>query len=1118
MRLVPILIFSILIIGIIPAAVGQTDSIASNVVINEVELNPPGDDSKSIIEWVELYNPTDTEIDLSGWHIASTTVLKKTMTIDSGTTIQPNQFLTFSYLPVWFTDVSESIELRDSQENIIDKTPTLTDLKNDFTSWQRLYDGYDTNSPDDWEFVVSTAGSTNGKLSIQEEVDGVSISIDTDKSQYLFGEAATINGKVSEKVFVYKPYFQPEKIILDITGPSYQNSVTLFPDLNLNYKTTINLQKVLGISEGTYDVSVSYAGASAQTTFSVGTQLVEEIEGEEGQLTINTNEESFIPGQTVTMSATTSDIVQFAGLKFKVIDPNGIEIEQGTLFPNLDANKKAVRGGTLTANPSAQFTTSFFMNTVKPVYGTYRIIGEYSTQQATTTFELVKDEKEEKTISLWTDKDIYSLGDTVKITGRINTVWIPALDLEIVQTKNIAISKKTFEDSGGFAYKETGVVRIAGDGTFSHEFKVPTKETRLGDYRIKVSKDIGEATKSVKVVRDPESFVESKEPLSLSTDKQIYELGDKMIIRGSAAIPVQRSSFEIQPVEIYLTDDKNNQLSIVGLPKEVKVRERGGVDVAYKYTAVPDFSGNYKIETTVNRSFFGEGTYFVNAKYGDLSTRVSFVVDDPAKTGERLTVSLNKDVFGLGEKVTVSGLVPHFVQGNKVEITVIKPNGETDRFSVISENSRFMWSWTIPSLEKQQKIGLNERIIKESNFGIYKIRLSTSSVTKELLFKVSENPLEDTLLKEPLTISTAKKLYKPGEKLKVNGFVQQRQQGTEGLVVPERVSVKILSGKFPHPMIQEGSVYPTQGVYKLTFDLPATVFKDGEYKIQAKYQKNKAETSIVVDDDFEVGGDAKLALNVNFDKEKYHPGDTVRISGKPNKLVFLEQYEVSVIKRSEKTSITCGSFYCGTHVGPVISIRPEPNGSFTYEFKIPDKPSSLGKYETIVDIEFDTVSKTFEVVEKPPEDTGDKILGKKLIEKENRIPDRSIEILTKEKTSDGKDLAPRLVQASLLTPIRGDETDVNMRVTSESGLCVIGQNSDCLIQESTRSKDSIFTTVEIDTIQYKIRYSGPDARLEKFSIQPSKDAFLPDTKWNVDVIKENQVSRLYYKVNYVELE
>ncbi|MCH7876929.1 MAG: lamin tail domain-containing protein, partial [Thaumarchaeota archaeon] len=170
------IVFSIfLLVGILVPAYAQTSS--NNVVINEVDINPPGDDSASISEWVELYNPTDSDIDLGGWEIASTTVLKKTMTIPLGTIIEPGQFLKYQYQSVWFTDSYESVELRDENGIVIDKTPIIADIQNDFTSWQRIYDGYDFDSSDDWKFATSTAGFTNGKLIETQESKELTVTI-----------------------------------------------------------------------------------------------------------------------------------------------------------------------------------------------------------------------------------------------------------------------------------------------------------------------------------------------------------------------------------------------------------------------------------------------------------------------------------------------------------------------------------------------------------------------------------------------------------------------------------------------------------------------------------------------------------------------------------------------------------------------------------------------------------------------------------------------------------------------------------------------------------------------------------------------------------------------------
>ena len=51
------------------------------IYINEVELNPPGNDnSLTVKEWIELYNPNDFDVDLSGWTISTTHGVTVTIT------------------------------------------------------------------------------------------------------------------------------------------------------------------------------------------------------------------------------------------------------------------------------------------------------------------------------------------------------------------------------------------------------------------------------------------------------------------------------------------------------------------------------------------------------------------------------------------------------------------------------------------------------------------------------------------------------------------------------------------------------------------------------------------------------------------------------------------------------------------------------------------------------------------------------------------------------------------------------------------------------------------------------------------------------------------------------
>ena len=1092
-RSIPIVFSIILFVGLLAPAYAQT---ADHVVINEIDLNPPGDDAASISEWVELYNPTDSDVDLGGWSVASTTILKKTMTIPTGTVIKPGQFLTYSYQNVWFTDLNESVELRNQNNIVVDKTPSFSDLKNDFTSWQRLYDGFDSDSSTDWKFATSTAGSSNGKLIETRESEGVSISVNSDKSSYQFGNVAVISGSVSEEVFVVKPIFQPHQIKITITGPNFNKIITMYPDLNLKYKTTLSLHQVLGINEGNYDVSVNYAGATDTTSFSVGYDIIEREIKEEGVLGVTTDNSQYIPGQWVTLLGSSSEIIPFQGMKYVITDNTSKVVSEGNIFPN----------------SKNEFKTRIYLTTVNPGYGTYTVYAEYFDKSTTTSFEVIEDFKEDVPISLWTDKKAYGLTDVVTISGRLNQVFVATLDLEIIQTKQSSITSG-FSSGSDSGFKIIDGLTVKGDGSFTYSFKIPDNVNRLGDYRIKVSQDIGSATTVIHAVKNPEEFVASFEPLTVSTDKKEYEIGDELIISGFVKDPFSNSSYGTGvPVKISISHEDGTPLEITALPSGSKTRLNNGVVVAYDFTAIPETSGTYSLKLDLTRTIFAAGNYVVKSQYLDHTINESFTILNPIDLTDGAVISLDKEVYGLGEVVQLTGVIPP-TGDNSVVISITKPDGSIRKSGALVDNQRFSWSWTTPINEKVQSVKTDERDVKKSNFGVYKIRVATASESRDLFFKVSADPENDSLSKTPLFISTEKSLYKAGEKLKVIGNVLERTRGDEGLVVPDRVHIKVLDGIFPYKQIHESSVYPKQGgAFSSLFELPATVFSEGAYKVKASYLNTSEEITFSVVNDFVFGLDEDVSLLVSSDKSEYFPGDVVVINGKPNKLIYLEAFEISVIKKSE-TEITCGSFICGKNTGPVTSIRPSPSGSFTYQYTIPDKPSSIGIYEATVDADFETKSIRFTVVEKPVVEKPSTV-----IEKENRISEKLISIITEEKTSDDTTIAPRVISGSLITPSRGDESNVNLQVSTETGICIIGSATDCLVKESTRKQGQIYDVVEVDGISLNVRYSGPDVRFEKFSILPASVEFLPDANWNVDVIKDDQVSRFYYKVTYKTLE
>ncbi|MGA9229758.1 MAG: lamin tail domain-containing protein, partial [Nitrosotalea sp.] len=94
-------ILVLLVIGQSYPASGQAVQIANHVVINEVELNPTGDYTKSPLQWVELYNPTSSPVNIGGWSIGATTGLQQTYTISLGTSIASHQYIVYNYVANW---------------------------------------------------------------------------------------------------------------------------------------------------------------------------------------------------------------------------------------------------------------------------------------------------------------------------------------------------------------------------------------------------------------------------------------------------------------------------------------------------------------------------------------------------------------------------------------------------------------------------------------------------------------------------------------------------------------------------------------------------------------------------------------------------------------------------------------------------------------------------------------------------------------------------------------------------------------------------------------------------------------------------------------------------------
>jgi hypothetical protein len=137
----------------------------SHLVINEFEQNPPGDESITGGEFLELFNPTSSAVDISGWTLTTTHGSICKYTIPSGNAVGSGPswwVVTFSAQCIDNYD-PDSLILRDKGGVEIDRTPAEMDAESNTRDWQRVPD-----AGTDWQFRQSTKGSANAPNPVPE--------------------------------------------------------------------------------------------------------------------------------------------------------------------------------------------------------------------------------------------------------------------------------------------------------------------------------------------------------------------------------------------------------------------------------------------------------------------------------------------------------------------------------------------------------------------------------------------------------------------------------------------------------------------------------------------------------------------------------------------------------------------------------------------------------------------------------------------------------------------------------------------------------------------------------------------------------------------------------------
>ncbi len=1138
----------LILIGQTYSALGQVSPIANHVVINEANINPVGDDTKYPIDWVELYNPTSSPVNVGGWTVSATTGLKLVYMIPGNTMLQSKQFMVLTYGPMWFPHAGAVIQLKNSTGSVIDQTPPLTDFQGSGSSWQRMYDGYETGSSSDWVYKTATPGSSNGQLATTTTATSATMTFSTDKTSYIFDDTVKMSGKVSKLVTDIQGY--PLPVILTMAGPSgFQKTFTVYPDVNMLFSTSIKTSQVTGFSEGNYTISASYGSIKTSTGFTLSaTAFVPPPQTAPVTMSLSTDQPSYTVLQPITLNGNVSKVIPLTPVVYKVYDPNSTMIYQGNLYPDSEGHFT-----TYSPYQSHSSASGIMINSITPTYGTYTIIATYGGAKATATFTVVTQQAQTVPLIVSTDKQAYGLGDTVHISGSTqlhglqNSGLSPGL--EIVQSYAASTVRGTVPQTLDIKT----FVNVKSDNTFTYDFTIPSDSVRLGNYRAIISTGSAKAEADFVVVQNPNTYQATGPagPFTMVTDKTSYAYGDPIVISGQV-----QASMIIQGVQVQIS-----VFNSTGGPLYSQTSFLSGAAISQStpltFSAYPDSSGNYVIRQSLTPGMFTAGTYTLKATYGNLKASATFSVYNPLDTGNQgpIVATLDKQVYGVGETVHLTGKLSSSAGNAVYVLTLLKPDGGVITTPLTINKGLFSWDWTVPSQAAYNTASTfttnrasSFSATSQTNlYGIYTVTINSDYGNSQLFFQVSQNPQNQTAI-TPFVIETDKPSYRNSDVVTISGQALP-QSNAAAQYANNQVQISIFT-QTGQETYRYGATLNQGGQFRVSLPLQPGVWAAGTYKIYAQYLTYSATITFDVTNPYQVSS-GPLQLFITTDHGKYLPGQTVLITGRTSYIISVDNVYLT-FGLANDTIVSEGQVV--SQKGNTLqhaTARFDSYGSFSYNYQVPQS-AAVGNYTIVAQVPFGNYNAYYEVVKQLPQEnvtqtgvppttnatqvpppanvtqalpeltviptsvgpTQKFSTPSMIVDKESMISDSTIAVNLNEKTVGNQTYYPREIDG-LLRVNPGDVNSVSMKVSLPDGTCMIGSSADCKISQSTYHANSLYQNVKIGNENFLVGYSGPNQRVQQFSILPTNaDDSMPSGQWHVDIIKNNQVSRFYYQVTY----
>jgi endonuclease YncB( thermonuclease family) len=197
-------------------------------LVNEVELNPRGDDMEE--EWIELYNPSAADINISNFEI-NPLFQSPTIELPPDAVIEAGETYVIELEGSPLSNTGESLVLANATGDIQDRIPSLVDRSDDDRTWQRVPDGNnewqfledtqgDLNAPDTSSTASSSVEDTQGDLNAPDTLSRILENVYSGSDVECLGSAGCIEGVATRIV-------DADTLYVDVNGTVYKVDLAL---------------------------------------------------------------------------------------------------------------------------------------------------------------------------------------------------------------------------------------------------------------------------------------------------------------------------------------------------------------------------------------------------------------------------------------------------------------------------------------------------------------------------------------------------------------------------------------------------------------------------------------------------------------------------------------------------------------------------------------------------------------------------------------------------------------------------------------------------------------------------------------------------------------------------